>query len=108
MTHKSNYISQVQDQEKNAAKRLKDIEAENNKRVDEASEKADIVVREIEEVARTEARGYLDQAKEKAKAEYKHILEASSTELHQVVESGKKNISQAKKHVQEAFDAIFG
>jgi len=107
MSNQSTFISQIQDEEKKAAKMLEKAEKENNQRVAKATEGSGDLIRQVEESSREEAKSKILKAKEEAKEGYKKIIVDGDNSRRDVVEGGKVNISKGQKHVKEAFMAMF-
>ena len=86
---------------------IKKVEEDNDKRVIEASEAADLMVQKAEDEEREKAVGVLQKVKEESKAAYGSLLTDASNARRDVVEAGKAKISAGKKSVVDSFMAMF-
>lgn len=107
MPDKTSYISQIQEEEAMAAKMLKQLEEENDKRLLQAIEDANLMVLQAEEEERQVANDLISKAKGEAKVAYGKFLTDSNNARRDVIESGKVRITAGKKKVVEAFMTMF-
>jgi len=107
MSDQSNFIAQIQEKEKEAAKTLEKVEKENNHRVLAAKEGSNQVIVKVEDATKAKGQERFKKTKEKAKEEYKRILIEEDNRRRDVIEGGKTNLDKAKKHIQEAFAGLF-
>jgi len=107
MSDQTSFISQIQEEETKSAKMLKDIEADNDRRVMSASSEAEEIIAQAETHEREKAREQLMKAKEEAKKSYANLLTESDNSRRDIVEGGKTKLSKGKAHVVEAFKAMF-
>ncbi|MBN2306999.1 hypothetical protein JXD20_03360 [Candidatus Peregrinibacteria bacterium] len=107
MPDQTTFISQIQQEEASAAKMLKEVEEENERRFQEASDEAELIIRKAEEEERDKATVVIRQAKEEAKAEYGRILTDANNARRDIIEAGKTKIPTGKAKVMEAFMAMF-
>lgn len=107
MSDKSNFIVQIQQEEKNAKDMLNKAESDNNKRVAQASEDSMAIIQKSEDDAREEAMIRIKGAKEEAKEVFKKIIVEGDNSRRDVVEGGKVNLPKAVKHVSEVFSEMF-
>ncbi len=108
MTDQSNFIGQIQEEEKSAEKMLNKAETDNNKRVVKASEELSEIVKKAEDEARENAIEKIKKSKENAKEEFNKIIVDGDNSRRDVVEGGKVHLSKAAKHVNDAFVKMFG
>ena len=107
MSDKTSFISQIQKEEEEAAKMLKQLEEDNGKRVLKATEEADLMVLKAEEEEREKARAVILKAKEESKAAYGKLLTDANNARRDIIGTGKTKIPAGKKTVIEAFMAMF-
>ena len=107
MSDKTSFISQIQQEEKNAARMLKEVEEANEKKLLQATEEADLTVQKAEDEEREAATAVIQAAKEEAKAEYGRLLTDANNSRRDIIEAGKSKISVGKTKVIEAFMAMF-
>jgi len=101
MSDQSDYISQIQQEEKKAEKALENAEKESNQRVLKADESAAQIITDVEEKAKSSGREKLQKVREQAKEEYKRVLVEFDSNRTGQIESGKNNLPKAKKLVHE-------
>lgn len=107
MSDQSNFIAQIQEEEKNAENMLEKAESDNNKRVAMASDELLLIIGKAEEEAREKAIEKIKKSKEGAKEEFKKIIVDGDNSRRNIVEGGKVNLSKAIKHVNNAFVKMF-
>jgi len=107
MSDKTSFISQIQQEEEGAANMLKQVEEENEKRLLQATDEANLSIQKAEDDEREIATGVIARAKEEAKAEYGRLLTDANNSRRDVIEAGKAKISSGKSKVVEAFKAMF-
>lgn len=107
MSDKTSFISQIQQAEVDAAETLKAVEVENDRRLQQASEEAELMVEKAEAEQREASSKEINQAKEEAKAVYSRLLTDADNARRDIVEDGKKKVQPAKTHVIDAFKKMF-
>ncbi|MBU0706263.1 hypothetical protein KJ657_04855 [Patescibacteria group bacterium] len=107
MPDKTSFISQIQQEEAVAAKILKQVEEDNDRKLLQATDEADLMVLKAEEEERTVANDVILKAKEEAKEVYGRLLTDSNNARRDVIESGKAKIFAGKKKVIEVFMELF-
>ena len=107
MSDQTGFISQIQEEEANAAKMLESVEVENDTRLSKASEEADAMVNQADEDERTKAKELILKAKDEAKATYAKLLVDADNMRRDVVQNGKINITKGKSHVIQTFMSMF-
>lgn len=107
MPDKTSFISQIQQEEAEAAKMLEKVEEENNIKLQKANEDADLMVQKAEEEEREAGGAVIAKAKEEAKGQYARLLTDADNARRDVIEGGKTKISIGKKKVVDAFMAMF-
>lgn len=107
MSDQSDFISQIQNKEKEAERTLIAAEKSNGQRVVKATEEAAIVVADAEENAKKTGKEILLKKREDAKSEYKRVLVEFDNNRRDQIEGGKANLPKARKLAHESIINIF-